>query len=999
MSKKAEKIDYTGVIQKLLYDYPLYDYITEENVNILVLGYSEFTKKFVDTAFEMAQVQGYKLRITIASEDTDDKQDYLESRPSFTKFFNVDEHKITDNYGSLSFKLVRLENIGNNISDILLNDNNERYAYIFVGFDNDDINKEVANYCVECRELLESNYVINAVLDSNVTINGVHSIFIQDTIANHRHYRKLKRMAFNCHLVWNSSVFLDIRRLQREFNSKYYFNSSFNNVLSIIYKLNSVGIDFHNTDAATLFSKMLTSKNEIDKIRINELIQAEHRRWNVNMICQGYKKPESYYKYITGEQDKKHKYHSCLVRSDSKMGLDYEWKKNSYALWDTAEESELKQLDELDRMSVELHRAYKKKADEIRKKNLIPQTDIDEIDKILGKHQEAKNAFKNFIVCLQEINSGNNEQTKLYKYNKSNLDKAITTLPKATLKTIKRRISTIEESFYPIIESQRYIDYKQYDKDLILKIPFILSYKSTYHLGIPMGSEQNGRRNQILFSNVASALAVNPSRITFFYEYSKEDTQSLMDAIKYSSNCMDNHNIRASINLCLISSDGVDEKTVQLITNASERINKVSIIRYESEDELEEQLQEYIKTNRFDALEKNQCSTAKLMYGMRCYRNNPYYEFNSKDNSFKCCNGCDELGYIPFTANIMLSDLFKVNDSNNDYDLPDLQQDYTFFWEKYKNKDNKDAEKTWKALCATLDEVDSENYIEIDDVFEKPILSKSFFVESRFIDTLSYVLEALKEINSSITFSRKYRSNSIYTVQIGAPQKVLDAVNHIISTPQMLSCLEDISVSRFGAKKVKIYYNSLVLTPPNTSLLDEKAIKAFAKRDNIINLLEDIITNQYILRNKTANGIEFLCYSSHQIKSLLTQEGKLLELYVYYKALENGGFDEVATSVEVVRDDNAENEFDLITTKGSKSLIIECKAQNKLKQEFYDKLYRLNEQYGINSTPVIVADCNPNNEENKRVIEFGSRLGITTVCGNNDLSKIGTVLRDIIKDS
>ena len=67
------KKDYTGTIQNLLYCYPLYNYINKEKVNVLVFGYSGITEKFIDFAFEMAQVSGYKLNFTVVSDDTNAK--------------------------------------------------------------------------------------------------------------------------------------------------------------------------------------------------------------------------------------------------------------------------------------------------------------------------------------------------------------------------------------------------------------------------------------------------------------------------------------------------------------------------------------------------------------------------------------------------------------------------------------------------------------------------------------------------------------------------------------------------------------------------------------------------------------------------------------------------------------------------------------------------------------------------------------------------------------
>ena len=966
---------------------------------MLVFGYSGITEKFIDFAFEMAQVSGYKLNITVVSDDTNAKNKYLEARPAFRKFFSVDDEVVDDDYGILSFNTITFGNIEDDISEILLNDEGNKYAYLFIGSDSNDLNSEIAKVCADCRDLLDANFVINCVTENGNNENGINYVHRDDSIKNHKDYKTLKSMAFNCHLVWNNSELLDIRKLQREFNSYYFFNSSFNNVLSIKYKLISIGVDFDSPYAAAHFFKIVRSANEREKSIIADLIAAEHRRWNVNMICQGYQAPDTLYKYITGEQSKKKQYHPCLVRSSNKIALTYEWRKDNHQMWDKAKENDLEKLDELDRMSVNLHRAYKKRADEIRKKSLLSQADVSEIDKMLEKYSSARKAFKDYIVCLQEINSGSSRQTQFYRYNKSNLNKAIGKLPLTVSKIVRKRIATIDETFAPIIESQKYVDYKQYDKDLIMHIPFILSFKTTYHIGIPIGTEQSGKRNQVLFSNIASALVINPSRVTFFFEYTEREFQSLEKAIKYSIRSMESHNIRATVNLCLLSNSEIPTTAMEELARTSSRINKIDRIIFKDEDDLEEQLNEFVRTHRFFALEKNQTNTSKLMYGMRCYRSNPYYEYDSKENCFKCFNGCEELQYLPFKTVLKVSDLFRVNESIDSYNLPDLEQDYEHFWKKYKS--GKDSERTWKALCSTLDEINNRSAIIIDDVFSKPSVETEFYIENRSIDGLSRLMRNLSDINPSITFSKKFRSNSIYTVRINAPQTVSVELKKIIANSNILSNPGDVSAVKTGGKQVKIMFDSLITAFPDLSAIESKASKMYADKSKVSELLNSIVEDNYILvyQEKDEPKGRRLSYSSHQIKSLLSQEGKILELYVYYKVLENGGYDEVATSVEVIREKNAENEFDLILTFGTRSMIVECKAQSTLKQEFYDKLFRLNEEYGINSLPVVIADCNPNIDENKRVIEFGERLGIKTVCGNDKLEEIGKILKDLMNSN
>ena len=172
------KKDYTGTIQNLLYFYPLYNYINKEKGNVLVFGYSGITEKFIDFAFEMAQVSGYKLNITVVSDDTNAKNKYLEARPAFRKFFSVDDEVVDDDYGILSFNTITFGNINieDDISEILLNDEGNKYAYLFIGSDTDDLNSEIAKVCADCRELLDANFVINCVTEKDNNENSINYV-------------------------------------------------------------------------------------------------------------------------------------------------------------------------------------------------------------------------------------------------------------------------------------------------------------------------------------------------------------------------------------------------------------------------------------------------------------------------------------------------------------------------------------------------------------------------------------------------------------------------------------------------------------------------------------------------------------------------------------------------------------------------------------------------------------------------------------------------------
>ena len=998
----------TGVIQKLLYDKPLYNYVDKENVNILVFGFSQLCQRFIDIAFEVSQVNRFKLNITIISNIIEAKNLYLNNRPAFSEFFDVDNNSVNQSYGKLSFVTNESNDTIENFLTNNLLDETVKYSYVFIDYDNDKTNYSIAKVCDSCRGLLDYNFIINfAAAKPRKTSKYLNVVLRDDTIENHKDYSKLKRMALNCHLVWNSKDDIDIRKLQREFNANYNFSSSFNNVLSIKYKLNSVGIDFDSTTAAEQFYNIVEFKKSEDKTKIASLVQAEHKRWNVNMICNGWQTQKDLNNCLYGVKDKKNKLHPCIVRSSTALALsELEWKKSNNVLWDSAGKKELANLDDLDKMSVKLHRIFKNKADEIKKENLLSDNDIFEIHKLLSNYKKVDAAFKKYILCLEEINSGSKAQTRLYDYYKVRLNKELLNVPQNISKLVNKRISTIESIFYPILESEKYIDYKSYDKDLITKIPFILTYKTTIHLGLPLGIENDGViNNQILFQNVASTLLINPSRVTYFYNYDSKEDNKIISALQYIVNCMNSHNLRTCVNICLFISNDCNEQFINVLKELSDRINRIDVIFYDNEDDLESKLADYIKAHRFTALEKNNSKTTNLLYGMRCYRNNPHFEYDNFNNKLTCSNGCEYLKYICFTPHLKISDLFEFRNSLDTTELPDLQQDYDYFWGLYKKRSYK-SESIWKALCNALSATnDKENVLSISISKSDANSNKiTYFVESIYIDAFNKMLNGLSRIDPKINSNTEFYANNIYKVGISAPNHVHKEIRGILSKPYLLINASDINVVK-EKQNSKIIFNNLMVCKLEYETLKTEAAKAYVKCEELIDLLEEINKNNFIVNlNKYKDSEDYsFCYSSHQIKSLLTSAGRVLELYVYYKAIENGGFDEIANSIEVVwNDDNVENEFDIILTKGFRSLIVECKAQSQLKQDFYYKLDSLNRKFGVNSIPIVVADTNENENHDNSANDIqrsrGKDMGIETIYKTNDIANIGNTLKSFLKN-
>lgn len=399
-------------------------------------------------------------------------------------------------------------------------------------------------------------------------------------------------MAFNCHLTCNNSENLNIQKLRAQFRQSYNFNSSLANVISIKYKLFSLGIIWSQDSNLYLIAQDFQNCLNSDKNKINKLIQMEHQRWCINLCYNGWKTQRILKNCVNGSiKDKVNKFHPCLVHSDTKLHLNSsEWRQNNFRKWDEARSAELDKLDELDRVSVLIYRELKKQAD----KNLYPSVDIDSIRALIKDYPVAILPFERYVNTIKGIaTKASNRYVLQYEHDKAKFKKSLSTLPSKNAKIINRHLENINTLFFPVFESQRHVNYKLYDAELVKAIPFILTYKTSIKIGVPLNINEYDTSNDMMFSNIATAIKLNPSRITYLIDYNQVNKVSLLKSLKYITKGFDIRNLQTYINLVILCKNNValiDNPLLESLKNISKRIKSIKVIHYEKIRQLKEQL-------------------------------------------------------------------------------------------------------------------------------------------------------------------------------------------------------------------------------------------------------------------------------------------------------------------------------------------------------------------------------------------------------------------------
>lgn len=1007
-------------IQYHLYEHPLYRCSPDREpaLQVLVVGFGNYGQKFLDACLQSGQIRGKKLQVTVVSDDETDRKIYLEERPELAEFFSVDNSLAgrDDTYGDIAFEISKLERGDQQANAAILQDlmcehyDSKRPHYIFIALGEDSLNFTAAKACQSAVDVLEMNCLVSYVWEGEAAPPEVGGpllpVYVNRDIKQSPLYPEIERMAFNTHLVWEKNLNVDYRTVRTDFRKAYNHDSCVSSVLALKYKLHSLGIDLETTDfdeAARRFGELFSDKG--GRSAKNELIWMEHRRWVTEKLCQGWRRLRDLEACAGGvTKDEKRKRHVCIVpsRPDQKLAAEYN-KNGTHEKWDAASESDLERLDELDRMSVRLHRMFVKKAEEARRQNLLAGNSMAGIRALIEDDHRAVAAFQEWFVCLKDIWSGEQEKVRLYKGLKQAFLRAAEGLPKQRRTSVQGQVKAFEAMFYPILASTEYRDWKQDDVALIENIPFILTYSWQAYLVIPFTTGDQ----TAVFDNVAAATVVGPARILYLYLVEKaEDLRKLRTALPYVMEYMKKKRFHAAVDLILLGGTKmaslVDvELKERLKSLGGGRIRQVKEIMAQDMAGLSQQLEAYLKTRstgkRIFAVERNKTNLLYGLWGAGFERAFPWYEFDSETMCFTTSPGCGMLEYIRKKPYITATDMASFRrSSSHSSSQPEFFADYQDLWDKYSKQSG-----VWKQLCDLLGAYKEQNDVLVS--FRKKLPREreepreyQYIIPFVCRKSVGKILRFLKEQEILEGESRveRYTTDSCKVVIVDRCSFQRE-YNRLFSRVYALMLPEAITLHlNTRSHEAVVLFDDLEvtevpLTGGRTTELSS-LMGYFAQKGYVINLR---ITPQ--------NTMSFT-YATRSIKELLTTAGKMLEVYTYHKAKETGRFDDVVSGFEIDWEGTeVKSEFDCILTKGFCTLFVECKARASLDQAFYFKLAELAKQFGIHAKAVLVADTQERSFYDTAPVNAlqrkrGSMMDVVTIWKSEEIANIGRTLLKVI---
>lgn len=1007
-------------IQYHLYAHPLYACCSQsdDSLNVLIIGFGVHGQQFLDASLQSGQIRNKKLNVTVITDSENEKTAYLAQRPELPSFFDIDGtlSEDDDNYGRISFESCQLAgNDQNENADILQTIMCEQYDlrrphYVFIALGDDMLNRAAGDACRTAVEVFEMScsisYICEKSTSSDEQLSFLYPLFINADIKRIPSYLEVERMAFNTHLVWEKNLNVNYGAVRAGYRKDYNHSSCVSSVLSLKYKLYSIGIDLETTgfvEAARRFGGILSDKS--NRGLKNELIWIEHRRWVAEKLCLGWQHISDLEECATGiTKDEKRKRHVCIVRSRPDQKLATEFRSNdNYDKWDKASDTDLGQLDDLDRMSVELHRVYARKAKKAKKQNLLSGNSIAAIRSLIEGNKKALVAFQEWFTCLKDVWNGDMGKVRQYRSLKMAFINASEGLPVERKKAVREQIKAFETVYYPVLASMEYSDWKQDDVALVDNIPFILTYTENAYLAIPFSTGDN----TAVFGNVAASTVVSPSRILYLYYIEKRQSlNELSESIPYVIEYMRKKNFKAVVEFILLYPDAVapfvtEEYEKSIVQLGNGRIRQVKRIAIKGIEAVHENLTAYLNHRRTGktlfAVEKNTTTLSYMLQGAGFYKLFPCYQFDSCSMKFHDISNCEMLGFIRKTPYITVTDMaaFRLSSSESS-NHPEFYADYKDLWKKYREKSS-----AWKSLCDTLGAYSEKN--DIIASFKRKAPRDKETDQQRYTYILPFacsesVTKVLRFLRSQEIVEQGSRVSS-YTTD-SCEVVIIDRCGYRNEYDRLFSNIYALMLPGFisvhlntKSREANVAFDDLVVNGVQVSA---------GKAAEITGLMEYFRDRGYVINLFAADGKLSFTYATQRIKELLTTAGKMLEVYTYHKVKELGRFDDVVSSFEIDWEGtDVKSEFDCILTKGFRTLFVECKARLDIEQEFYYKIAELKDQFGINATAVLVADTQekpfytstPVNAMQRR---RGNMMDVVTIWRPDEINNIGHTLLKVI---
>lgn len=1013
-------------LQYHLYKYPLYRQLgSKRNLNVLIMGFGRYGFKFLDLALQLAQNIEWNVKVTVVSdakmlnEGPDEKSDnnldeisdenlYLRERPEITKFFHiVGRENIASPYGEIEFRsedLTKREDVLEIKSDSVRSviEGGREYDYIFIDLGQNDLNRDAARIMDECRCGGMLNYVCEGHTERKEDLCGrAVPVRVSEDVRGLAGFSDIERKAFNVHLVWNENSNISYAVKKAEFLQKYCYDSCVSNVLAIKYKLWGIGIDLDGEnvyEAAGKAEEMF--KNDPEKRQY--LAWLEHRRWVAEKICDGWtgrsleecERIADTADDITKDIGKK--VHACIVRSDP------EWKLDGIdtGKWNLEGGIDTSGLDELDKLSVELHRFYERQALKMDLGDFVPER-----SQLLKTGAFAY--FDEWIDAKRDmIQNGDRGSASACKALWIKLKDAIYNDESGELTQAQKKsiVESMERKIRPFFNRYEYKDFKKIDVDMIDKIPYILTYTDDLKILYPMVTFDTVEReegieasSEFVFRHIAAATILDPAEIHYLYYaperpglVSLEDSSRWKRVVGRIIAYQKRRGIRAKITLALFF-HSASTRSIYCLSDSDRydiNVEYVAIKRGSASAEAAENYVRELIGKGSVLLEDTPALSSGWLAGSSMKAMVPNYRLDLKNRIFTDTDDCGWVRYVNCGVSVNARDIAELSgrqysfDEKSDFGARENAE----LWKMYK----KDSSR-WKRCSAFLSR-EKNHLIELFSCDNREVTDGQagtyrFLMPAECYASLRLCAQALAEGNFIGKESYVYLcSETVCCFVVKCTGKMRNLIDQMVSKPYALRNPAELKITPFGkstsysgSDALSIHFSGLKVAEVDLKARIEELVqnnqisnKAGSREETereICALLTQFHGRGYIHDLSTKGGKVSFIYGSQTIKKLMADAGNMLEVRVYQELIQmrarEAGYGRLFNDIVggiTFRDENGKttDQLDCLVIKGFRSLIIECKAQDGLSREKLDEyVARLGgrvDRYGMCSKGLLLID-------------------------------------------
>lgn len=920
-------------ISDLLIRYPLYRFrkgqADEYRLRVLLAAEKEYLVAALSQILPNGQLLDTGLEVTVCGEAPDDREALLKTiapdLPRFVRIAGMDD--ITET----KLPLARLD-FRQNFPE----SGTEEWDYVLICD-----GRDVSGWSFDPGQLVA---VMNGAAAS-VTFPEERTDIMNERISD----EKLKQIAFNTHYGYQkyTKPRATMEEIRADFDKEEYNSSAtLENVMHIRSKLACCDIlDSDLTDAARHFAEYMKKHPQI----VSRLAVVEHNRWMMEKIMKGFQlqdDPEQLYQRANESTHSVEDYwHVALLPCDESSRLNADD-------WRADPENYRPELDRLDRMSLKVHHKCREIADSNREEIFRL---LDSCGRNIGKYPNGGKPDKSMASAYwQSMYSAvshmyQKKRIAAYRYDKSRqkLWELLKDDTSIRANQLRKDIESIDLYLKPLREYIIDKDYKEQDYLMVKQIPFALTRKC--HPVLVKFFDIDGRDHQFApWQMEAKAVTyIGYAKTAAQLKKLRDKARRIRDFLSYSCNKVEvEFHVLADVGVSVSGCD-ISGLIVHSLTSGAD-------------DEIFSTVEQILDKQVPDYMDLTDISPALFISAFRCINSRDIGTFYVEDSRMYNISGAEELEYPAPLKGITVREMFEqagaVLVGCESSRMSDLSNVYREFWKVSRTASN------WREFCDFISEAYKAQKAE-----HKYSLYKSQptgALQERTVrmnaQVLNKLLPAIREMEE-----RQYLCGIRIKWIVGDTMDLTFQIHGRQPADRMVEQLSAITREyehnssyhiRWTGDKPEIQVKSLKLR--NARLPDGRETEY---EQLLKNLKEVGVVNNLTIRS----GTVCLDFATDEFLFSLRNSGKVLEYYLYYTALQECQFDDAEVSWSFFHsngEDAAENELDVICTKGTSSLFISAKNVNI--ETFKDSSFLNNvcyevsglaDTFGIHATRVLAA--------------------------------------------